>query len=151
MREQTVAMYCLLNDLLTLTLPLLADPRRRLTGAQVLTTALVAARFFSGNLTLGRHYMEQHWGQNRLDKSGFIRHLHALTDTQSTPAFRSAFDISPQVLVKEIVPRIARKAYVRVIDLYTPLLGQATLFPDGVHPLDAVNALLAQVVYQAIK
>ncbi|MGI4865164.1 MAG: transposase [Janthinobacterium lividum] len=25
--------------------------------------------------------MEQHWGQNRLDKSGFTRRLHALTDT----------------------------------------------------------------------
>ena len=65
MREQTVAMYCLLDDLLTLTRPvrpLPADPRRRLTDAQVLTTALVAARFFGGNLTLGRHYMEQHWG-----------------------------------------------------------------------------------------
>ncbi len=84
MREQTVAMYCLLDDLLTLTRPvrpLAADSRRRLTDAQVLTTALVAARFFGGNLTLARHYMEQHWGQNRLDKSGFTRRLHALTDT----------------------------------------------------------------------
>ncbi|MEJ7660873.1 MAG: hypothetical protein WKG07_15260 [Hymenobacter sp.] len=61
--------------------PLPADPRRRLTDAQVLTTALVAARFFGGNLTLGRHYMEQHWGQNQLDKSGFTRRLHTLTDT----------------------------------------------------------------------
>lgn len=84
MREQTIAMYCFLDDLLTLTRPvrpLPADPRRRLSDAQVLTTALVAARFFGGNLTLGRRYMEQHWGQNRLDKSGFTRRLHTLTDT----------------------------------------------------------------------
>ena len=84
MREQTVAMYCFLDDLLTLTRPvrpLAADSRRRLSDAQVLTTALVAARFFGGNLTRGRHYMEQHWGQNRLDKSGFTRRLRALTDT----------------------------------------------------------------------
>jgi hypothetical protein len=54
---------------------------RRLTDAQVLTTALVAARFFGGNLVVAKHYMEQHWGQNRLDKSGFTRRLHALTDT----------------------------------------------------------------------
>ncbi|MGI4864076.1 MAG: IS982 family transposase [Janthinobacterium lividum] len=84
MREQTVAMYCFLDDLLTLTRPvrpLLADPRRRLSDAQVLTTALVAARFFGGNLTRGRHYMEQHWGQNRLDKNGFTRRLHRLSDT----------------------------------------------------------------------
>ena len=84
MREQTVAMYCFLDDLLTLTRPSWARPaasHRRLTDAQVLTTALVAARFFGGNLVLGQRYMEQHWGQNKLDKSGFSRQLHALTDT----------------------------------------------------------------------
>ena len=55
-----------------------------MTDAQVLTTALVAARFFGGNLVVAKHYMEQHWGQNRLDKSGFTRRLHALTDTLHT-------------------------------------------------------------------
>lgn len=84
MREQTVAMYCFLDDLLRYTRPVWArpaDPRRRLSDAQVLTTALVAARYFGGNLGLGQRYMEQHWGQNTLDKSGFNRQLHALTDT----------------------------------------------------------------------
>lgn len=84
MREQTVAMYCFLDDLLTHTRPSWArpaNPRRRLNDAQVLTTALVAARFFGGNLVRAKHYMEQHWGQNKLDKSGFTRQLHALTDT----------------------------------------------------------------------
>lgn len=84
MREQTVAMYCFLDDLLTLTRPTWARATasgRRLSDAQVLTTALVAARFFGGNLVLGQRYMEQHWGQNKLDKSGFTRQLHALTDT----------------------------------------------------------------------
>ena len=84
MREQTVAMYCVLDDLLRFTQPAGPPPPtcgRRLTDAQVLTTALVAARFFGGNLVVGKHYMEQHWGQNRLDKSGFTRRLHALTDT----------------------------------------------------------------------
>ena len=60
MREQTVAMYCVLDDLLrytcpTDTLPPASD--RRLTDAQVLTTALVAARFFGGNLVVAKHYM----------------------------------------------------------------------------------------------
>ena len=84
MREQTVAMYCLLDDLLRFTRPAGTPPPasgRRLTDAQVLTTALVAARFFGGNLVVGKHYMEQHWGQNQLDKSGFTRRLHALADT----------------------------------------------------------------------
>ena len=84
MREQTIAMYCFLDDLLTHTRPAWArpaDPRRRLSDAEVLTTALVAARYFGGNLVLGRHYMEQHWGMKSLDKSGFTRHLHRLADT----------------------------------------------------------------------
>lgn len=84
MREQTVAMYCLLDDLIRFTRPAGTLPPasgRRLTDAQVLTTALVAARFFGGNLVVAKHYMEQHWGQNQLDKSGFTRRLHALTDT----------------------------------------------------------------------
>ena len=44
MREQTIAMYCFLDDLLTHTRPAWArpaDPRRRLSDAEVLTTALV--------------------------------------------------------------------------------------------------------------
>lgn len=84
MREQTVAMYCFLDDLLTRTRPVWArpaDPRRRLSDAEVLTTALVAARYFGGNLALGRRYMEQHWGMKPLDKSGFTRQLHRLADT----------------------------------------------------------------------
>ncbi len=85
MREQTVAMYCFLDDLLTRTRPVWARPaapRRRLSDAEVLTTALVAARYFGGNLVRGRHYREQHWGMKRLDKSGFTRQLHRLTDTR---------------------------------------------------------------------
>ena len=84
MRKQTVAMYCLLDDLIRFTCPADTLPPasgRRLTDAQVLTTALVAARFFGGNLVVAKYYMEQHWGQNWLDKSGFTRRLHALTDT----------------------------------------------------------------------
>lgn len=84
MREQTVAMYCLLDDIIHFTRPAntpSATGGRRLSDAQVLTTALVATRFFGGNLVVAKHYMEQYWGQNRLDKSGFTRRLHALTDT----------------------------------------------------------------------
>ena len=84
MREQTVAMYYFLDDLIRFTRPGSTPPPalgQRLTDAQVLTTALVAARFFGGNLVVAKHYMEQHWGQNLLDKSGFTRRLHTLNDT----------------------------------------------------------------------
>jgi hypothetical protein len=42
---------------------------------------LVAPRFFGGNQAVAKHYIEQHEGQNRLDKSGFARRLHALPNT----------------------------------------------------------------------
>lgn len=84
MTEQTSAMDCFIDDLLTATRPAWApapDPRRCLSDAQVLTTALVAARYFGGNLVRGQHYMQHHWGQKSLDKSGFSRQLPALADT----------------------------------------------------------------------
>jgi len=84
MHEQTIAMYCLIDDLLPhLRSPGTADPSagRRLSDAQVLTTALVAARYFGANCVLAQHYMEQHQGQAKLDKGGFNRRLHALIDT----------------------------------------------------------------------
>ena len=83
MTEQTVAMYCFIDDLLTALRPAWApapDPRQRLSDAEVLTTALVGARFFGGNLAAARRYMQGHWGQRPLDKSGFSRHLHQLRD-----------------------------------------------------------------------
>jgi hypothetical protein len=46
----------------------------------VLTTALVAARYFSGSLARAQRYMQTHWGQRVLHKSGFSRHLHRLRD-----------------------------------------------------------------------
>jgi hypothetical protein len=63
MREQTIAMYCFLDDLLPHIRPVTArkpNAGRRLNDAQVLTTALVAARYFGGNLVLGQRYLEQH-------------------------------------------------------------------------------------------
>ena len=83
MTEQTLAMYCFIDDLLTAVRPAWApapDPRRHLSDAEVLTTALVAARYFGGNLAAARRYMQGHWGQRLLHKSGFSRQLHGLRD-----------------------------------------------------------------------
>nr|WP_210516354.1 hypothetical protein [Hymenobacter terricola] len=81
MTEQTVAIDCFIDDLLTQCRPAWApapDPRQHLTDAQVLTTALVAARYFGGNLAQARRCMQAHWGQRPLHKSGFSRQLHRL-------------------------------------------------------------------------
>ena len=77
MTEQTVAIYCLLDDFFRTTRRT-TPPKRRLNDAQILTTALVAARYFGGNMTTACVYMQQHHGQAVLDKSGFCRRLHAL-------------------------------------------------------------------------
>ena len=83
MTEQTVAMYCFIDDLLAATRPAWApapDPRQHLSDAEVLTTALVAAHYFGANLAQARRYMQDHWGQRPLHKSGFSRQLHGLQD-----------------------------------------------------------------------
>lgn len=80
MTEQTVAMYCFLDDFLRLAYPKPADKRRQVSDAELLTTALLSARYFGGNLTVAAAYMRQHHGTKALDKSGFCRRLHGLAD-----------------------------------------------------------------------
>jgi hypothetical protein len=83
MTEQTVAMYCFIDDLLALVRPAWApvpDGQRHLSDAEVLTTALVAARYFGGNFCQAQRYMQGHWGQRPLHKSNFSRQLHRLRD-----------------------------------------------------------------------
>ncbi|OWP61379.1 transposase, partial [Hymenobacter amundsenii] len=70
-------MYCFIDDFLRATRPQ-APHKRHLSDAELLTTALLAARFFGGNLAAARRYMQQHWGMKALDKSGFTRQLHRL-------------------------------------------------------------------------
>jgi len=86
MTDQTVAIYCLVADLCRHLRPQSASAhrQRRLSDAQILTTALLAARFFGGNLTLAQQYLQTHHQQAKLDKSGFCRRLHALTDVLHT-------------------------------------------------------------------
>jgi hypothetical protein len=76
-------MYCLIDDLLTQGRPAWApapDARQHLSDAEVLTTALVGARYFGGNLAQARRYRQGHGGQRERDKSGFSRRLHQLND-----------------------------------------------------------------------
>jgi hypothetical protein len=54
------------------------DKRRKVSDAQMMTTALIAARYFYGNLATATNYMHEHHGFQKLDKSGFNRHLHRL-------------------------------------------------------------------------
>ena len=51
-----------------------------MSNAEVLTTAIIAARYFAGNFVKARLYMKQVHGCNLTDKSNFNRHLHRLAD-----------------------------------------------------------------------
>jgi hypothetical protein len=59
MTDYTIAIYCFFDDYLKVSRPK-EDGRRKMTDAAVITTALVAARYFHGNLISASGYMQQH-------------------------------------------------------------------------------------------
>lgn len=67
------------------------------------------------------------------------------------PAFPGNFRITNKVLVKEIIPRtkkIIAKTDVEMIDLYTPMLDDAELFPDKIHPNKEGAGKIAKIIYE---
>lgn len=80
MDTQIVAAYCLCDDLLkALYHP--EDPQRRMSDAEVMTVAIVAALFFGGNHETTRSFLqEMGYMPQMLSKSRFNRRWHRLTD-----------------------------------------------------------------------
>jgi hypothetical protein len=79
MTEQTIAIYCFIDDFFH-AIGRKDDVHSKLSDAELLTTALLAARYFYGNLHSACGYMQAHHGVKMIDKSGFIRRLHQLQD-----------------------------------------------------------------------
>ena len=79
MQEQTIAIYCFIDDFFK-AIGRKDDVHCKLTDAEILTTALLSARYFHGNLHTACVYMQQHHQVKMIDKSGFIRRLHKLQD-----------------------------------------------------------------------
>lgn len=79
MQEQTIAIYCFIDDFFK-AVGRKDDVHCKLTDAEILTTALISARYFYGNLHTGCAYMQQQHKVKMIDKSGFIRRLHKLQD-----------------------------------------------------------------------
>lgn len=78
MITEIIAIYAITDDLLK-ALGHHEDCRVQLSDAEVITTALVAARFFGGNQHLAQHYLKEHGLMPKmLDKSRFNRRLHRL-------------------------------------------------------------------------
>ena len=82
-----VAFYTLCDDLL-IQHRYQDDPRAKMSAAEVMTTALVAAQLFGGNQQMARGFLkEQRYIPNMLSKARFNRRLH-----QIAPMFQSLFE-----------------------------------------------------------
>jgi hypothetical protein len=80
MNDFTIAIYCFVDDYLQVA-GKKAAAKRTLSDAEVITTALLAARYFGGNLTTACSYMRQHQCCRMPHKSNFNRALHRLSNT----------------------------------------------------------------------
>lgn len=78
MDEKIVAIYCLCDDFLK-TQRHQEDPQQRMSDAEVMTTAVVAARYFGGNHEKARAMLDDpRYIPRMLSKSRFCRRLHSL-------------------------------------------------------------------------
>lgn len=79
MEDFTIAIYCFIDDFLKVSYRK-EDKKQKLSNSEILTTAIIAARYFSGNFVKARQYMQEVHGSKVIDKSNFNRHIHRLTD-----------------------------------------------------------------------
>jgi len=76
MDSQIVAVYCLCDDMLK-TLHHTEDPQSQINDAEVMTTAIVAALYFGGNMEKARDFMKEYgYVPKMVGKSRFNRRLH---------------------------------------------------------------------------
>ena len=84
MVDTIVALYCVVDDLLK-AIAHAEDTRRRIKDAEVITTALVAARYFAGNHRHSRDYLDDHGLiPNMLSPSRLNRRLHQVAELMYT-------------------------------------------------------------------
>jgi len=80
MNDFTIAIYCFVDDYLQIS-GNKTYAKRKVSDAEIITTALVAARYFGGNLAVASNYMQQHQKCQMPHKSNFNRMLHRLSET----------------------------------------------------------------------
>lgn len=79
MDDTIIPCYCLCDDILK-GIGHRDDPQCRITDAEVLTIALVAARFFSGTIALSLIFLAEKGYLSRISASRFNRRLHRAKD-----------------------------------------------------------------------
>jgi hypothetical protein len=81
MEDEIIIIYCLCEDLLR-AMNIHEDPQVRMSNAEVMTTALTACLFFSGNYQRSREFLSEHgYIAHMLSKSRFNRRLLAIPET----------------------------------------------------------------------
>lgn len=80
MNDFTIAIYCFVDDYLQIA-GKKASAKRKASDGEIITTALVSARYFGGNLAAASSYMQQHHKCRMPHKSNFNRMLHRLGET----------------------------------------------------------------------
>jgi hypothetical protein len=79
MKYFTVAIYVTFSDILQ-GMGHKEDPQRRINDAAIMTTLVIATRYFHGNIDLALDYMRQHHCECMLSKSQFNRRMHRIQD-----------------------------------------------------------------------
>jgi len=80
MDTQIIVIFCLCEDMLK-SLHHYEDSQRKMSDAEVMTTALVAALYFKGNFLMASRFMyDMGYIPNMLSKSRFNRRLHAISE-----------------------------------------------------------------------
>ena len=92
MDTQIVVVYCLCDDILK-GLHHCEDPQRKMSDAEVMTMAIVAALYFGGNQEKARVFLQEHgYIPKMLGRSRFNRRLHKISDL-----FLIVFDLLGEV------------------------------------------------------
>ncbi len=79
MPEQIITIYCFVDELLK-ALGHRDDPQAKLTTAEIMTIAIVAAQFYTGNQQKALDFLTSHGYIPPISKSRFNRRLHALPE-----------------------------------------------------------------------
>lgn len=78
MDDQIILIYCLCDDLMK-AMHYRENPQCQMSDAEVVTTALVAALFFAGNMERARDFLSApRYSPQMLSKSRFNRRLHRI-------------------------------------------------------------------------
>ena len=97
MQEQIITIYCLCADFL-IVYGYKDDSQARMSTAEVMTVALVAATFFVGNQELSRRFLKEHgYMPAILSKSRLNRRLHALPETLWQALFALLAEAAKQI------------------------------------------------------